>query len=286
MAPPSPTVARWELFGRLRRRQNELGLSGPNIAKALGYAPNYWYKLERDRMVLPAQKHMALLDLLEIDGDERDKLIELRSIAKTRGWWDEYASLFTAEQTRLWGIEYGAEEISSFESLLIPGLLQTEDYAQSLIGGDQVIVRRPEVRRRVAARMKRQERITGDDPVQLNAVISEAALHQQIGGPAVLRDQLEHLVKVINAQDNLHVLILPYTSSPTFGGAAFHIFDFSGEVAPLAWHESPALAEVIEDATKIETLTAVFASATQASLSREDSLNVIRDAISQLGTPS
>ncbi|WP_433717161.1 helix-turn-helix domain-containing protein (plasmid) [Nocardia sp. CA-084685] len=285
----SPTVARWELFERLRRRQTDLGLVGTNIAKQLGYAPNYWYKIERDRMVLPEEKHLALLDLLEVDGDEREKLVELRGLAKARGWWDEYAGLFNAEHTRLWGLEYGAEEISSFESVLIPGLLQTEDYARSLIAGDQVIVRRPEVRRRVQARMKRQERIGGDNPVRLNAVISEAALHQQIGGIDTLRDQLEHLVKVITTSDTVEVLVLPFSSSsgPALGGAAFHILDFPGDqAAPLGWHESAVVAEVIEDPATIETLTAAFSSAAQASLSREDSLARIRDVITQIGSTS
>ncbi|WP_051047323.1 MULTISPECIES: helix-turn-helix domain-containing protein [Nocardia] len=283
----SPTVARWELFERLRRRQTDLGLIGTKIAKQLGYAPNYWYKIERDRMVLPEEKHLALLDLLEIDGDEREKLTELRALAKARGWWDEYAGLFNAEQTRLWGLEYGAEEISSFESLLIPGLLQTEDYARSLIAGDQVIVRRPEVRRRVQARMKRQERIGGADPVRFNVVICEAALHQQFGGIDVLRAQLERLVDIITTHDTVQVLILPFTSSsgPTLGGSTFHILDFPGDqAAPLGWHESAVVAEVIEDTTKIETLTAAFASAAQASLSREDSLARIRDVITQIGS--
>lgn len=289
MAPMSPTVARWELFERLRRRQTDLGLIGTKLAKQLGYAPNYWYRIERDRMVLPEDRHLALLDLLEVDGEEREKLIELRALAKAHGWWDEYAGLFNAEQTRLWGLEYGAEEISSFESLLIPGLLQTEDYARSLIAGDQAMVRRPEVRRRVQARMKRQERIGGDDPVRLNAVISEAALHQQIGGIDTLRAQLEHLVKVITTYDTIEVLILPFTSpnGAGAGGASFHILDFPGDQAtPLGWHESAVVAEVIEDPAKLETLAAAFGSAAQASLSSEESLARIRDAITQIGSSS
>ncbi|WP_196812234.1 helix-turn-helix transcriptional regulator [Nocardia sp. CNY236] len=275
------------MYERLRRRQADLGLIGTKIAKQLGYAPNYWYKIERDRMVLPEDKHVALLDLLEVDGAERKKLLELRALAKTRGWWDEYTGLFNAEHTRLWGLEYGAEEISSFESLLIPSLLQTDDYARNLIAGDQVIVRRPEVRRRVQARMKRQERIGGDDPVRLNVVISEAALHQKIGGTDVLRAQLEHLVKVITIHDTVEVLVLPFSSSgPALGGAPFHILDFPGDqAAPLGWHESAVVAEVIEDPTTIETLTAAFGSAAQASLSREDSLARIRDVITQIGSP-
>ncbi|NKY54515.1 helix-turn-helix domain-containing protein [Nocardia vermiculata] len=287
MAPVSPTVARWELFERLRRRQTDLGLSGPKIAKQLGYAPNYWYKIERDRMVLPEEKHLALLDMIEVDDEERERLIELRAQAKARGWWDEYAGLFTAQQSRLWGLEYGAEEICSFESLLIPGLLQTEDYARSLIAGDQVIVRRPEVRRRVQTRMKRQERLGGDDPVRLNVVISEAALHQQIGGEDVLRAQLEHLVELITTHDGIEVLVLPYSSltGAARGGGAFHILDFPGDqVSPLGWHESAVVAEVIEDPMTIETLAATFGSVAQASLSPEESLARIRDIARHVGS--
>ncbi|WP_280236302.1 DUF5753 domain-containing protein [Nocardia cyriacigeorgica] len=288
MAPPSPTVAKWELFSRLRLRQHELDLNGTAIAKKLGVAPNYWYRVERDRMILAEDRLIALLELLEIDGGEREQILKLRTLAKGRGWWDEYANVFNAEESRLWGLEFGAEEISSFESLLIPGLLQTEDYARHLISGDQVIVRRPEVRRRVQARMKRQERI-GNDPVRLNVVISEAALHQQIGGPDVLRAQLEHLVEVINDHDTIDVLVLPFSSTtgPTLGGAAFHILDFPGDrTPPVGWHESAVVAEVIEDSGKIETLAAAFGSAAQASLSREGSLARIQDVIRTIGSTS
>ena len=285
----SPTVARWELYERLRRKRADLGLVGAKFARALGYASNYGYRLEGEKMVLPEEKLLVLLDLLEVDGEERDKLIELRSQAKERGWWDEYAGLFTPDQTRLWGLEAGAEEISLFDTVLVPGLLQTEDYARSLISGDQAMIRRPEVRRRVQARMQRQQRIGGEDPIRLNAVISEAALHQQIGGIDVLRAQLEHLVKVITTYDTIEIHILPFTSATGAGtgGSTYHILDFPGDqAAPLAWHESAILAEVVEDPTKIEILAATFGSAAQASLSREDSLTRINDAITQIGSSS
>ncbi|WP_433195834.1 DUF5753 domain-containing protein [Nocardia sp. CA-107356] len=290
MTPISPTVARWELFERLRRRQTELGITGPTIAKRLGYATTYWPKIEKEQRVLTEEKLKLLIELLELDGEEQDELLSLRAIAKGRGWWDEYAGLFNEQQMRLWGLEYGAEEISTFESLLIPGLLQTEDYARHLITSDSVFIRKPEVRQRVAARMRRQERLDEPDALRLAAVVSEAALHQQIGNPVILREQLQHLIGVINSHsDTLDIRILPYTSpsGAILGGAGFHILDFPGpKVSPLAWHESAVVGEVIEDPTQIDNLTTVFGHAQSQALDQQESLALIEQAAAELGSAS
>jgi hypothetical protein len=91
--------------------------------------------------------------------------------------------------------------------------------------------------------------LDGPDALRLTAVVSEAALHQQIGSPAVLHRQLEHLIEVINSHPGtIDVLIMPYTSpsGAILGGAGFQILDFPGpKVPPLAWHESAVVGEAV-----------------------------------------
>ncbi|NEW37177.1 transcriptional regulator, partial [Nocardia cyriacigeorgica] len=91
-----------------------------------------------------------------------------------------------------------AEEISAVDAVLVPGLLQTEEYARAIITADTAFIRQIEVQQRVEARMRRQERLSDAEPLRLNVVVSEAVLRQQTGGPGVLRRQLLHIVDMIN----------------------------------------------------------------------------------------
>lgn len=103
MAPLSPTVARWELMRRIRRRRNEFDVSASVVAKELGFTLSYWSKVEKER-VLAEDKLKKLMRLLEFDPAEREEMLRLRDIAKQRGWWSGYAGLLSDEVTRLYGL--------------------------------------------------------------------------------------------------------------------------------------------------------------------------------------
>ncbi len=283
MAPMSPVVARWELSYRTRKRKDELGITGPQIAKALEFSPTYWPKVERDQRILKEDKLVELLQLLGFDDDERADLVEARRLAGQRGWWSEYDGLFTEQQLRLFGMEYGAEEISTVESLLIPGLLQTEEYARTLITGDTAFIRQIEMKQRVEVRLKRQERLTGDDPLRLNVVVSEAAVRQQTGGPDVLRNQLQHLISMIEAHRNtIDFRILPFTSriGAVRGCSTFHILGFDRPRLPaLGWSEVPDHDEFVEDQQRVRNMTIVFGHLQSEALSREETLDLLGRAL-------
>ncbi|MBF6171087.1 helix-turn-helix domain-containing protein [Nocardia blacklockiae] len=286
MAPRSPAVARWELSYRTRKRKDELGITGPQIARALKFSPTYWPKVERDQRILKEDKLIELLQLLGFTDEEQNELIAARRLAGESGWWSEYEGLFSEQQLRLFGMEYGAEEISTVESLLIPGLLQTEEYARTLITGDTFFIRQIEVQQRIEARLQRQKRLSGEDPLRLNVVVSEATLRQQTGGPDVLRNQLQHLIVVLGEhRDTIDFRVLPFTShtGAIRGISTFHILDFARPRLPtLAWSEVPTHDELIEDQQRVRNMTTVFGHLQQESLSREDSLGLLKDLASSM----
>ncbi|WP_024799842.1 DUF5753 domain-containing protein [Nocardia sp. BMG51109] len=281
MAPLSPTVARWELTSRIRMYTAEHDLTGADVAKHLGFSPTYWSKIDKDRKVLSEDKLRRLLDLLDLSKEDREDLLRLRAAANGRGWWAQYSNLFGPEHQRLWGLEYGASEIISFESLLIPGLLQSEQYAKALIDQDDVFIPKKEVAKRVEARLLRQRRLTGDDPLRLNVIFSEAALFQQVGGPDVLRIQLEHLAALIRRHaDTLDVRVMPFTARRGYllGGAAFHVLEFDRPfLPPLGWHESAVVSGVIENPDQVRDLMVTFEAAQRSSLSQDDTLALIEE---------
>jgi transcriptional regulator with XRE-family HTH domain len=285
MAPPSPTVATWELVLRLRQRRDQLGIEVKTIPEALGFSRNYWSAVENERRVLAADKLVKLMELLEFDDDEQRELLELRDAAKERGWWTRYSGLFSTELQRFFGLEHGAQGIRTYESLIIPGLLQTEDYARAMMSADMT-VRQVEVEQRVGVRMSRQERLGGEEPLHLTAIISQAALLQQIGGPGVLRGQLAHLANMIEEHpDTLEVLVIPFTATACglFGAGTFHLIDFvSPRLSTLAWQETVTTQGIIDEPTQVRDLSMTYGEALRSTMNAQDSLSLIHQCAKEI----
>ncbi len=282
MPPPSPTVASWELSLRLRQRREQLGIEVETITDQLGFTRNYWSAVENKRRILTADKLQQVFDVLEYDDEERSELIALREAAKQRGWWSGYSALFSDELLRYYGLEHGAQSIHTYESLLIPGLLQTPDYARALMAAD-ISVRPVEIDQRIEVRLRRQERLSGEDPLQLTAVISEAALLQQIGGPLVLREQLRHVAAV--AADHpatIELRVIPFSAPAcgVFGASTFHLIDFASTRLPtLAWQETATAMGVLDKDMQVRELHFTHAEALQQCLSTEDSLQLVNEHV-------
>ncbi|MCP2262657.1 Helix-turn-helix domain-containing protein [Streptoalloteichus tenebrarius] len=276
----SPTVATWELALRLRQRREQLGMEVATLATSLGFTRNYWSAVENERKILSVEKLTKALSLLEFDVDEQRELLELREFAKQRGWWANYSALFTNELGRFYGLEQGAQSIRTYESMLVPGLLQTEEYARALISSDRANIRQVEVEQRVEIRMRRQACLKGDNPLHLTAVISQAALLQQTGGPQTLRAQLAHLVNLIEGlPDTLHLHVIPFTASGcgVFGASTFHLIDFASPRLPTrAWQETVTAAGIIDDPDQVRDLSLTHEEARQQSLDLRDSLDLIK----------
>ncbi|HEV8562081.1 MAG TPA: Scr1 family TA system antitoxin-like transcriptional regulator [Actinophytocola sp.] len=285
MPPASPTVATWELALRLRERRAQLGIEVDTITEALGFTRNYWSAVENERRILAADKLVALLDLFEFDKDEHRELTELREAAKRRGWWSNYSGLFSTELQRFFGLEHGAQTIRTYESLIIPGLLQTEAYVHAMISAD-IAVRQVEVDQRVEVRMRRRDRLTTDEPLHLTAVISQAALVQQTGGPTVLREQLKHMASMIEKYpDTIDVRVIPFTATACglFGASTFHLIDFESPKLPtLAWQETVTAAGIIDDPIQVRDLSLTYGEALRRTLNAQDSLRLIRRSAKEL----
>ncbi|MEU0542555.1 Scr1 family TA system antitoxin-like transcriptional regulator [Nocardia sp. NPDC005978] len=277
MAPVSPTVARWELVLRLRELREQRGFDSATFAKRTGFTPANWSHVEKGRRVLTASTIEPVLALLEVDGEERGELLALLAQSKERGWWAKSSALIGPELQRYYGMEFGADSIRSYDSLVIPGLLQTEEYTRALISAD-VMIRPVQVEQLVAVRMRRQERLRDETPLEVTAVVGEAALLQQIGGTKVLRGQLEHLARLLAELDSVTVRVIPFaaTRGGILGGSSFHLLDFASESLPtFGWAESSVFGGAVDDSDQIRDLGFAFVRALDQSLSRAESLELI-----------
>ncbi|MET9029680.1 Scr1 family TA system antitoxin-like transcriptional regulator [Nocardia sp. NPDC004168] len=278
MAPVSPTVARWELVLRLRELREQRGFDSAGFARQVGFTPANWSHVEKGRRVLTTKTIGPVLELLDVEAEERVELLALLEASKQRGWWAKSSALIGPELQRLYGMESGAQSIRSYDSLVVPGLLQTEDYARALISAD-VMIRPVQVEQLVAIRMRRQERLRGADPVELTAVFGEGTLLQQTGGPDVLRGQLDYLADLIEELDTVEVRVIPFaaTAGAVLGGSSFHLIDFAGEQLPtFGWVESAVFGGAVEDPDLVRDLRFAYLRAVDQSLSRVESLALIR----------
>lgn len=290
MAPQSPAVAQLELTIRLRRRRAELGLSARNVSDHLEFSPNHWSNVENNRTILAADKIRNLADLFEFDDAEIQELLYLRKVARGRRWWDEYQHVLDGTLAQYYGLEFGATSLRTFEASIVPGLLQTEDYASALTSADPD-TNDARLRKRIDLRLRRKKRLFGADPLMMVAVVSQAALMQQIGGPMVLRQQLLHLVDLSEQLDKsiLEFRVVPFTATPRglLNVSTMHLLDFSSPHLPtLAWREAVEPLGITDDPDLLDLLLVSFDRALASTLDHAKSIAVVRDLAEDLNDVS
>jgi transcriptional regulator with XRE-family HTH domain len=276
--PTSAVVAAWELGLRLRERREHLSLSVGGAAKAVRMQQPNLSAVEAGRKKLTAANLTKLAKLYEIEPGEREELEALRVGADQRDWYHQYAWLFGEDFLRYLGLEHAAIHRRTYESSLIPGPLQTADYAHAVIKGGSPYVRLTELEPRMEVRQARQQRLTGDDPMRITALLSEAVLRQEIGGPEVMRAQLDHLVAMATEHEHMEIRVIPFSAGAHAAlGGPFHVLSFASPRLPdVVWQETLANFAIIDKPVQVREYAVVLAEASQKALNAKDSIALIR----------
>lgn len=233
MATYVPTIRRRRLGAALRRLREDAALSTTEVAEQLGWSHSKISRIETAKSPVTAADVQALLNHYEVPDSEAEALLRLAREAKQRGWWQGYSEVLPEWFESYLGLEAEASKISSYEPLVIPGLLQTEDYAAAVLGAHALRTTPDEIERSVELRRARQSRLNQDgEPIVLDVVIGEAALRQLVGGQSVMAEQLEHLVEV-QKLPNVTIRVLPFSagSHPALHGA-FTVLEFPSSEDP------------------------------------------------------
>lgn len=229
--PHSPSLRRRRLSTELRRARERAGLTTTQTVKSLKWAAGKLSKIENaETQTVKAADLDKMLDLYKVtDPTVREAMHQLARDAKERGWWSKYRDVFKDET--LPDFEAEASGLRTYESQVIPGLLQTPDYARAIFEGG-LYTGAEEVRRRTEARMARREILTKFDPVHLRVVMDEAALRRLIGGSQVMTEQLRHLLHMAR-MPHIHLQVLPFdVGSHAALTAPFTILDFPNPLDP------------------------------------------------------
>ncbi|PZF96716.1 helix-turn-helix domain-containing protein [Micromonospora deserti] len=220
----SPTVRRRRLALTLRQLRERAGITSAEAARRVDHDASWLSRIETAEVRPHPNDVRALLTLYGVEGDQAEAVIAVARQAKQRGWWQRYSDVLPDWFAAYVGMESEASAIRTYECQMVPGLLQTEDYARAAFQGAPVPMRDDEVERQVALRMERQAILTGDDPPMLRVVIDEGAARRMVGGPEVLHRQLNHLIED-STRSNVQIQLLPYSAGVGFDGS-FVILDF------------------------------------------------------------
>jgi transcriptional regulator with XRE-family HTH domain len=226
----SPTVRRRRLAIELRRMRDAAGLTIEQVAKALECSDSKVSRIETAQVGATPRDVRDMLELYGVEGQQREALVQIAREARQRGWWQAYGDAF--EEATYVGFEVAVASIRTYEALLVPGLLQTTEYARALIRALRPDWRDEDVERRVELRMTRQRLLSDSDPPALWAVIDESALRRWVGGREVMRRQLHHLVEVATLP-TVTLQVVRFSAGEHGGMAgAFTILGFPEAVDP------------------------------------------------------
>lgn len=233
--PGSPTVRRRRLAAELREIRESKGKSGDAVAAALRWSPSKISRYERAKTGLQPREVERLLDYYEIAGPRRALLLGLAEDAAQKGWWEEFADSLSEDYRQFIGLEDEASSIDTWHVEVVPGLLQTEAYARHIISSYSRVEPVPPgmVGRLVRVRMRRQQVIDREPPLQFSVVLDESVLRRRVGDEVVMREQLHRLAQEAS-RPNVTVRVLPLDADHPVFGESFVIFRFgSGNDAML-----------------------------------------------------
>ncbi|WP_420811761.1 helix-turn-helix domain-containing protein [Micromonospora endophytica] len=228
-----PTVLRMLLGAQLRRLRESRGVTRESAGWEIRSSESKISRMELGRVGFKERDVADLLTLYGVTAEhERAALLKLARDANNPGWWHRYGDVLPSWFQSYLGLEAAAALIRSYEVQFVPGLLQTREYARAVVRLGHSDAGPAEIERRVDLRMRRQELLQRPRPPRLWAVVDEAALRRPIGGPRVMRGQLEALLEATRTS-NVRLQVIPFAAGGhAAAGGAFTILRFGDQDLP------------------------------------------------------
>jgi hypothetical protein len=197
-----------------------------DVAVSLGWSESKLSRIETARTGITEPDLDRLLAGYGLPAAERIRLRDLARRGRARVWWTAYRSSVPDPYDEYVALEAEAVAMAEWESQVMPGLLQTDEYARAVIEVGADIVDPETIQRRLALRMARQAVLTRDPPPRLSVVLDESVLRREVGGRDVLERQLQHLFDATH-RSSVELLVLPFTVGAHAAlTESFVIFDF------------------------------------------------------------
>ncbi|MGW9208109.1 helix-turn-helix domain-containing protein [Embleya sp. NPDC055664] len=222
----TPTYARRRIGNELRRLRQQQGLSLDVVSDSLDWNKSKLSRIETAKMPISRDDLHLLSSMYGIDKESLARMEDwIGQDTRGRRWWNEYTDLITSAYEEFISLEAHAVGISTAHSSLVPGLLQSESYARAVITCGPFVPDPDTADALTEIRMKRQEMVVSRADVRVSAVITESVLHNEFGGREIMKEQLRHLLDMIQS-DNVELRLIRHTSMRGVLVGAFTILTF------------------------------------------------------------
>ncbi|MGQ5261070.1 helix-turn-helix domain-containing protein [Micromonospora sp. ZYX-F-536] len=286
------TVPRRQLGRLLRQFRNEAGVTLDAAAEALEYSRQKIWRLECGMGSVRVLDVKAMCELYGVSPEMTEAMRGLAAETKSKGWWHAYGDAVPNWFELYVGLESAAAHLREYEETLIPGLLQTREYALGLARLDQPSIGEEDRERSVEVRLQRQGLLTRrlPQPPRLDAVLSETVLRRAVGSRNVMVEQLTRLLDA-GEMRNVSVRVLPFAAGPHSGAVAgsFVILDFpatnGGRTAPepsVAYSESLTGALYLDKPDELAAYRDVWRGLERLALDEAQSTDMIKSVIAEM----
>lgn len=283
-APGGPTVLRILLGTQLRRLREARGVTAHEAAEAIRGSES---KISRIELGRNAVREVDIADLLKLygitDRAEREQILSLAARANQPGWWHNYQDVLPGWFQAYVGLEEAAESIRSYDIQFVPGLLQTEAYANCVLALGEFSPE--ETERLVYLRKERQKRFASGS-LRLTAIIDEMALRRTVGDAEVMRGQFEHLLSLVD-RPGFNLQVTPFPVGANVAPASFSILQFATDDLPdVVYVEQLTSALYLDKAPEVARYTAAMDRLSQLSATPNESARIIQSMLDNLeGSP-
>lgn len=271
-----PRTARSRLLGqRLRKLRQDLGLTVATVVAQIGVAKSTMGRIEGGEVIPQKRTLVSLLALYGVtDQNLTDMLALAESSNSTGGWLHAFYGDLPGEYLDFVAFEADAREILTFQTSLIPGLLQIEEYSRAVIEAGLLAATPDVVERRVEVRRKRQAAMNRKSPLRLHAIIDEAALSRVVGGPRLMANQLKSMAKLPR---NVRLQVVPFAAGahPGMMGPFVYMKFAEVDATDLVYIESSAGELYREDERDLALFAGIFVNLTSRALDVGDSAALI-----------
>ncbi|MFC4030269.1 helix-turn-helix domain-containing protein [Streptomyces polygonati] len=285
----TPALCRLQLGSELRQLRLTAGITGARVVKKLIWSPSKLSRLEtgENTTVEPADV-VALCSIYEADAETTARLRGYAAVTKTkRDWWlsPEYRPVIPPGFKAYLDLEATATGFQNYQAEYVPGLLQTEAYVRVIYERALRGLPPGDIDRMVVLRTTRQKILSRpDSPLKYTAIINEAVLHRPVGEPPVMRDQLTHIVEVMESRPNVRVQVLPYRVGAHSGmEGSFVVIQFPDKLSlkPMVYLEGLVDAWVKRGSNDVERYAEAFSDLQALAPGPKESLGMIKEAIKE-----
>ena len=260
-------------------------LTQQRVAEAMDWSMSKMNRIEKAKTGISTNDLKALLRLYGITDKERtEQLLDLAREARQVSWWRNYSDVAAPQLLELIDYESASSDIRQFETMFVPGILQTEDYASAVLRALNTERSAERVSRMVDLRTKRRALLTTENAPDFSFVLDETILRRPIGGPAIMSHQLQHLVSVTKELPNVTIQIAPFSIGPYTGmkGAFEHVHFEDTPDEDIVYLEGSS-GDVISDIPEtVNSYLEAFKQIANASLSEADSADRLLRAAGDL----